>query len=523
MDSQLSQILSIQNPFTKEQVHEGFLQWPKTLKACLQRTTTFSSLKTRIQQMNPNKSLQTLQKLQAHVKDLEPLLRPSTNIEKEGYEQICFQGSPWSQLNFLPFILMFLSFYKSFIVPAFSVCLPFISILLPYIFLHTFYNIRIPFKEYMGLLWRMWNGSLQMPKSPEEFLNAHAAAAVPLAQPPAALQIKSLLQNAWTLFTIAQAIWHPVQQARHFMKLDTDCLKLGESIVGVKGCAAELWDQWKGWLPPWLGSWISLCPDDGRQAFAFVLESPFWLRHTFRAIGRFEILLHLAMRDDVVPAQFVRSDEPILMIKDFGDPSIPIQKRVVSSVKLGISGSGRARGIGSIGRGSHAIITGPNRGGKSSFLRGVLMNVVVAHSFGAVFAAAGQMTPFTWIADGMRLDDTPGEQSMFEREVAFGSAVLKKKGGAGLVLYDELFHSTNPPDAKRTSELFCDRLWKKKNCLSLVSTHVYSLAKEAPANIQRLCMGTWKQGDKYTFSYTVQKGICEVSSVDLLLKQFHLL
>jgi DNA mismatch repair ATPase MutS len=260
-------------------------------------------------------------------------------------------------------------------------------------------------------------------------------------------------------------------------------------------------------MPSWLSSWLTLCPDDIRQAFAYCLETPFWLHHTFRALGRFEVLYRLAARDDIVPVQFVNSKRPVVMLQDFGDPSIPTEKRIVSSVRLGLENS-------------HAILTGPNRGGKSSFLRGVLMNVVVAHSFGAAFAKKAQMTMFSWIADGMRLDDTPGEQSMFEREVAFGSQVLKKQGGHGLVLYDELFHSTNPPDAKRTSELFCNTLWKKNNCVSIVSTHVYSLAKEAPTSIQRLCMGSWKKGNKYAFSYTVQRGICEVSSVDLLLQQF---
>jgi DNA mismatch repair ATPase MutS len=153
------------------------------------------------------------------------------------------------------------------------------------------------------------------------------------------------------------------------------------------------------------------------------------------------------------------------------------------------------------------------------------MNVVVAHCFGAAFAAKAQMTPFTWIADGMRLDDTPGKQSMFEREVAFGSAVLAKEGGRGLVLYDELFHSTNPPDAKRTSELFCNSLWKKDNCLSIVSTHVYSLARSAPAEaVDQMCVAAWRsEQGKLLFSYKIQKGVCEVSSVDLLLKQFGLL
>ena len=113
----------------------------------------------------------------------------------------------------------------------------------------------------------------------------------------------------------------------------------------------------------------------------------------------------------------------MLVLKRFGDPSIPLDRRVLSSVGLG--------GRGGASKKSHAILTGPNRGGKSSFLRGVLMNVVVAHCFGAAFATKAQMTPFTWIADGMRLDDTPGKQSMFEREVAFGSAVLAKEGGRG--------------------------------------------------------------------------------------------
>ena len=301
------------------------------------------------------------------------------------------------------------------------------------------------------------------------------------------------------------------------MTLDADCLALGNSLIGVKGIGLELTKAWKAWVPGWLAGWLAECPDDPRQAFAFAIETPFWLRHTFRALGRLEVVLALAGREDVTSAEFVGSAKPALVLKRFGDPSIPMDRRVLSSVGLSASnGSGRK---------AHAILTGPNRGGKSSFLRGVLMNVVVAHCFGAAFAAKAQMTPFTWIADGMRLDDTPGKQSMFEREVAFGSAVLAKEGGRGLVLYDELFHSTNPPDAKRTSELFCNSLWKKDNCLSIVSTHVYSLARSAPPEaVDQMCVAAWRsEQGKLLFSYKIQKGVCEVSSVDLLLKQFGLL
>jgi DNA mismatch repair ATPase MutS len=193
------------------------------------------------------------------------------------------------------------------------------------------------------------------------------------------------------------------------------------------------------------------------------------------------------------------------MMKDFGDPNIAYEDRIVTSIKCD----------------GHTIVTGPNRGGKSSFLRGVLMNVKFAHAYGVAYAKKAQMSYFTWIADGLRLADTPGKKSMFEREVEFATQVLQKEKGCGLVLYDELFHSTNPPDAERASHLFCEKLWNKTNCISLLSTHVYGLAKEAPEKIQKVCLASWKDKEnQYLFSYTVQKGICRVSSVDLLLEQY---
>jgi hypothetical protein len=507
---ELADILSIKNPHSREQLEEGLNKWPKSLQECAARATLFKSLQNQQKQKPKDTELtkSLLGKLEVCVKELDPLLRDSTEVEKEGYNQVCFRGTPWSGLNSIPFALLALSIYKSYIVPGFSIFLPFLSIIMPYILLKSFYNIPLSIKEYGQILWRLWNGQL-VARSPEDLLNpAPAPPKDPIAQ------LKSLIQNGWTLFTIGQTLWQPIQQARHFMKLDTNCLSLGGSVVRVKGIAERLQEFWGRWLPAWLPSWINLCPSGEREAFAFVIDTPFWLKHILRSLGRFEVLFTLASRPDVVAAEFLGGSEPVLMLKEFGDPSIPLERRVMSSIRLG-GGEKVAK---------HAVLTGPNRGGKSSFLRGVLLNVVCAHAFGAAFVSRAQMTPFTWIADGMKLDDSPGEQSMFEREVAFGSAVAMKEGGRGLVLYDELFHSTNPPDAQRTSELFCDRLWNKHNCLSIVSTHVYSLARSAPESVKKVCVGAWRMPNrKYLFSYKLHKGVCEVSSVDLLLKQFGLL
>jgi len=503
MDTTLVNILNVTNPFTKEQVSEGILTWPTDIHACMKRESLFKELKDAVSSGHETEDV--LKDIERLSTSLEPFLRKSTTIEEEGYAQVIFQGTPWSSINYIPFALVILSVYKSYIVPAISLMLPLLSWILPYILLRVIYNIPIAFEDYTHLLWRMWNGQ-PIPTTPEELMNPP-----PVPEQDAATRIKQLVQNAWTIFTLGQTLWQPIQQSMHFMKLDTECVTHGDSVIKLKDNATFLLTHWADWLPNWLKDWIPLCPSDKRQAFAFIIDTPFWMPHIFRAIGRFEVLYTLALRNDTVPVSFVQSKNPLLMLRDFGDPCIEKSKRVLSSLSLG----GKAP--------QHSIVTGPNRGGKSSCMRGALVNIILAHSFGAVIAGKGQMSYISWIADGMRLDDTPGALSMFEREVSFASSVLKKRDGAGFVVYDELFHSTNPPDAIRTSELFCNSFWQKKNCISIISTHVYSLAKSAPEKVKRLCVEAHKKDNDLVLSYKLKQGICELSSVDSLLKQYSLL
>jgi hypothetical protein len=508
MDSTLVQILSLSNPFSKEQVSEAMLTWPKDLSTCMKRETAFKCLKQKVlaSPVEVEKTKEVLKDVESLSVSLEPFLREATSIETEGYAQVLFQGTPWSSINYIPFALVILSVYKSYIVPAISLILPFLSWILPYILLRVMYNIPISFGDYSSLLWRLWNGQA-LPTTPEELLN-------PPPTPPAdaATRIKQLVQNGWTLFTLGQTLWQPIQQSMHFMKLDADCVIHGKEVIRLKENATFLLQNWSSWLPKWCKDWIPLCPSEERQAFAFILDTPFWLPHMFRALGRFDVLYALAIRSDIVPVSFVAAKKPLLLLRDFGDPSIEASKRVLSSLSLG----GKAP--------QHSIVTGPNRGGKSSCMRGALLNIILGHSFGAVIAGKGQMSYISWIADGMRLDDKPGTVSMFEREVSFASSVLQKRTGSGFVVYDELFHSTNPPDAIRTSELFCEAFWKKENCISILSTHVYSLAKSAPAErVKRLCVEAHRQGNELVLSYKLKQGVCELSSVDSLLKQYSLL
>jgi len=146
----------------------------------------------------------------------------------------------------------------------------------------------------------------------------------------------------------------------------------------------------------------------------------------------------------------------------------------------------------------------------------------MSQTLGMDFAEEFVSTPFTWIESGLRLADTPGTESLFEREIQFATKVLRqaKSGKLGIVFYDELFHSTNPPDGEKTANIFLTNLWNFPNVISFISTHVFTLVENAPKTIQRLCVPA-KQGElgiEYTFQ--LAPGVCKVSSVDEIYKKF---
>ena len=176
----------------------------------------------------------------------------------------------------------------------------------------------------------------------------------------------------------------------------------------------------------------------------------------------------------------------------------------------------------------HVICTGPNRGGKSTFLRSALTNLVFAHSWGVAFARDCILTPVEWVISSLRLEDRPGEESLFEREVSVAGEVLKRiraKDTRGWVIIDELFHTTNPPDAATASQVFLQQLWQSECATSIISTHLFSHAETAPPNVKCLCVKSEMNDEtgKIRYLYQVGEGINKMSSVEELLLESRVL
>jgi hypothetical protein len=428
-----------------------------------------------------------LSELETSIKEFfQSSTKEADDLKNDSLAQLSFMHPELRSLNHLPFILMMTALFKIWVVPAMTLLFPLIAWILPFILLRFVYALPITQDQYMGILRTMWSGNLVNPET--MFTEVQTNLLTP----------KSIAQAAIFMFSFAQSMIQPIQNAMHLYKTDKVFLTIGSKLIELRNRIRVLQ------TPDFpLSNSLDDLDDDPRRAFILVKEQPERLRVALKSLASLEILWRIAMKPELHPVVF---REGPLELKDVVD--ISLENGVPSSIVLGGVEPG------------HAVITGPNGGGKSSFMRAVLQAVLLGHAYGCAPAVSAAMPRFKWIASGLQLRDSPGVLSMFETEVRFASAALKQ-GSGGLVLFDELFHSTNAPDGARTATLFLEQLWASPS-MSIVSTHIFPLIEAAPKSVKAICCQATDRPDGVEFSFRVEPGICRVSSVKGVWDRFGL-
>lgn len=425
------------------------------------------------------------------------------DLEEDALAQLSFQGTWTKPLNTIPFMIAAIAIFKVWVVPAMTVATPLVAWILPYILLKFVWSLPINTDQYMGLMRTLWSGNfggpLPMPGEPL----------------PSLWTPKSIAQAALFGFSFIQGMVQPIQNAVHLYKTDKVFLDLGSKLVELRKMVADIRTEAYAFLSPQQAKLSyaleELTDWDIRRTFLTIVEQPERLHQVLKDLAKLEILWRLAQKggSELCPVIFKRGG---LTLRNCRDISLSAAAAVPATVEFGAQ--------------PHTVLTGPNGGGKSSFLRAVLQAVLLGHTYGVAPAGKAQMPRFRWIASGLQLRDTPGVLSMFETEVKFAADVLTRarRGGPGLLLYDELFHSTNPPDGERTAVEFLRQLWELNTVQSIVSTHLFSLVEGAPeGRVKALCCPATEKGDgRVDFTFRVEPGICRVSSVQMVWRRFGL-
>jgi DNA mismatch repair protein MutS len=155
------------------------------------------------------------------------------------------------------------------------------------------------------------------------------------------------------------------------------------------------------------------------------------------------------------------------------------------------------------------VITGPNMGGKSTYMRQAALIVLLAHIGSFVPAAAATIGPIDRILTRIGAgDDLARGQSTFMVEMTETSYILHHAGPRSLVLMDEIGRGTSTYDGLALAEA-CARHLAARNCAyTLFATHYFELTAlaEPGSGIANVHLDAIEHGDRLVFMHAVKDG-----------------
>lgn len=193
-----------------------------------------------------------------------------------------------------------------------------------------------------------------------------------------------------------------------------------------------------------------------------------------------------------------------------GHPLIPHSERVNNSINLD-------------GDANIVIITGPNMAGKTTFLKTIGVNIVLALAGAPVCADEFQVSPIR-VYTSMKVSDSLDKGlSLFYAELQrlkkVLQAILEKE--PVFFLIDEMLKGTNELDRHRGASALIRQLIEHR-AQGMVATHdleLTRLAEDYPEKIWNYFFDGYIKNDKLLFDYLLKKGICTSSNALELMKK----
>jgi DNA mismatch repair ATPase MutS len=238
-------------------------------------------------------------------------------------------------------------------------------------------------------------------------------------------------------------------------------------------------------------------------------ELPGW----FAILGEFEALNSLAgFRFNVQESVFPIPDQdgPIIQAESLGHPLILPDENIPNDIKIDHFGQ-------------FMLITGSNMAGKSTFLRTVGVNLVLAAAGAPVLARKMQFRPIN-IFTSMRIRDSlSSRESTFYAELKRLRKIIDihNQGQQALVLLDEILKGTNSRDKHFGSDMFIRQLIEL-NSVGLIATHDLELSileTEFPDHIRNYCFEVQIDKQEFIYDYKLRSGVCQTMNATELMRK----
>jgi hypothetical protein len=236
---------------------------------------------------------------------------------------------------------------------------------------------------------------------------------------------------------------------------------------------------------------------------------PFWLE----MVGEVDAYISLgnyAFNNPGFTYPVISENNTVFSVKSLGHQLIEENKRVCNDFTLEK-------------KGTVCIISGANMAGKSTFLRTVAVNYILAMAGAPVCARELSFIPMKLFTSMRTTDSLSDNESYFYAELKRLKAL--KSGIENKVpfffILDEILKGTNSDDKSTGSKLFLQRLVQAGGT-GLLATHDISIGKlesEYPGIITNKCFEIEIDGESIKFDYKIQEGITRKMNAVFLMKQ----
>ena len=194
-------------------------------------------------------------------------------------------------------------------------------------------------------------------------------------------------------------------------------------------------------------------------------------------------------------------------------PLLPAAKAVTNDVSLGSTMKAM-------------ILSGPNMAGKSTFIRSIGVNTVLAHCGAPVCARSLRLTPLQVAASICVLDSLAGGISRFYAEIHRVKLIADLSRGPLPVLFllDELLSGTNSHDRVAGTQ-FVVRTLVDSGAIGIVSTHdlaIAQIADQVQSGIANYHFEDQFEGGRLSFNYKLMPGVVKTSNALKLMQSIGL-
>ena len=197
-----------------------------------------------------------------------------------------------------------------------------------------------------------------------------------------------------------------------------------------------------------------------------------------------------------------------ISFEDVGHPLIAENERITNNITLDEA--------------HFIILTGSNMSGKSTFLRTLGVNMLLAQVGLPVCARKAAIHPLPLLVS-MRLSDSlsDGKSYFFAEINRIEQIMTALKRERCMVLLDEILRGTNSEDKQYGTIKIIERLLSLK-AIGIVATHDIEVCKTAdryPEQLQNKCFESYIHEGELSFDYKLREGICQNKNATFLMEK----